>query len=113
STSTANGDKTTTMGAMMIKAAWRDMTGVPQADWNRYYVVNAQVYDPKTGQCAAKPAGLVGLHIVQKLDDFPEWVWSTFEQVDVLTTPKRAGLLPACTDTNCSVSHGFANRPSS
>lgn len=101
------------LGAIMIKAAWRDMSAVPKADWNRYYVVDAQVFNPQTQQCAPKPVGLVGLHIVQKLEDFQEWVWSTFEQVDVLTTPDRPGLLPACTDTNCSQANGFANRPQS
>jgi hypothetical protein len=101
------------LGAMMIKAAWRDMTGVPQADWNRYYVTEAQVFNPQNQQCTAKQVGLVGMHIVQKLQDFPEWVWSTFEQVDVLTTPQRPGLLPACATSDCSNVHGFANRPQS
>ncbi|MCU1229876.1 MAG: Cytochrome c family protein [Acidobacteria bacterium] len=99
------------LGAMMLKAAWRDMTGVPASERNRYYVVEAQVYNPETQQCTAKDVGLVGLHIVQKLQDFPEWVWSTFEQVDVLTSPQHPGLLPACTTTDCSQVHGFANRP--
>lgn len=102
-------------GAIMIKAAWRDMTGVAQSDMNRYYVVDAQVFNPQNQQCSPKKVGLVGLHIVQKLADFQEWVWSTFEQVDVLTTSQRAGLLPACApnDTNCSQLTGFANRPQS
>jgi hypothetical protein len=89
------------------------MAAVPQSDWNRYYVATAQVFDPATNQCAPKQVGLVGLHIVQKLFDFPEWVWSTFEQVDVLTTPTREGLLPPCATTDCSQVHGFANRPQS
>jgi hypothetical protein len=99
------------LGAIMIKAAWRDMTAVPKGDWNRYYVAEAEVFNPQTQQCTARQVGLVGIHIVQKLEDFQEWVWSTFEQVDVLTTPQRPGLLPACTTSDCSDVHGFANRP--
>jgi hypothetical protein len=99
------------LGAIMIKAAWRDMAAVPKGDWNRYYVTSAAVFDPQTNQCTARDVGLVGLHIVQKLQDFPEWIWTTFEQVDVLTTAQRPGLLPACQTTDCSQVHGFANRP--
>lgn len=99
------------VGAIMLKAAWRDMSSVPAADQSRYYVVPAEVYDPTTKQCSMKSVGLVGFHIVQKLQSFGEWIWSTFEQVDNLSTPQRPGLLPACTDTNCSSVHGFANRP--
>jgi hypothetical protein len=102
-------------GAIMMKAAWRDMSGVPQDQQSRYYVVAAQVFDPATGQCSAKSVGLVGLHIAQKVATLPEWVWSTFEHVDVLTTPSQPGLLAPCAagDTNCSQVHGFAHRPQS
>jgi hypothetical protein len=102
-------------GAIMTKASWRLMSEVPQEQWNRYYVVNAQVFDATTGQCNAQPVGLVGLHIAQKVSGLPEWVWSTFEQVDVLTTTSQPGLLAPCQpgDTNCSQVQGFANRPAS
>jgi len=104
-----------TVGAIMTKAGWRLMSEVPQDQWNRYYVVDAQVYDATTKQCNAQPVGLVGLHIAQKVDGLPQWVWSTFEHVDVLTTANQQGLLAACKegDTNCSQVQGFANRPTS
>ena len=100
------------LGSIMIKAAWRDMAAVPKEQWSRYYVVDAQVFDPATQQCAATSVGLVGLHIAQKLDQFPEWVWSTFEQVDVLAANQRAALLPPCpsSDPECQ-QNGFKNRP--
>lgn len=102
-------------GAIMTKAAWRLMSEVPQDQRGRYYAVDAQVYDPATNQCTAQPVGLVGLHIAQKVDGLPQWVWSTFEHVDVLTTGTKPGLLAPCapTDTNCSHVQGFANRPAS
>jgi hypothetical protein len=102
------------LGSIMIKAAWRDMTAVPQDQWSRYYVVKADVFDPATQKCADTSVGLVGLHIVQKLDQFPEWVWSTFEQVDVLAANQQNTLLPACppNDPACTA-NGFKNRPTS
>jgi hypothetical protein len=67
-------------GALDIKAAWIDMTGVPHSE--RYYVRSAHVLDPVTGQCAIKQVGLLGLHIVQKTPSRPQWIWSSFEHVD-------------------------------
>lgn len=102
------------LGSLMIKAAWRDMAAVPKDQWNRYYVVDAEVFDPSTQKCADTSVGLVGLHIVQKLDQFPEWVWSTFEHVDVLTANQQNSLLPPCpsSDPECQ-QNGFKNRPAS
>ena len=100
-------------GAIMMKAAWRMMSSVPEDQRGRYYVADAQVYDPSTDQCTVQQVGLVGLHIAQKVNGLPEWVWSTFEHLDVLTTDTQPGLLAPCAagDTNCSQVHGFANRP--
>ena len=102
------------LGSIMIKAAWRDMGAVPKEQWSRYYVTDATVFDPATQKCADTSVGLVGLHIVQKLDQFPEWVWSTFEQVDVLAANQQAALLQPCpaTDPECTQA-GFKNRPTS
>jgi len=101
------------VGAMMIKAAWREIT--PADDQSRYYVVQAEVMDPVTKKCVPKSMALVGLHIVQKLTDFPEWIWSTFEQVD--NVQRGPGSTPATpisfnngTDNPQTV-NGFANRP--
>jgi len=105
--------KVNQLGSIMIKAAWRDMAAVPKDQWTRYYVVEADVFDPSTQKCAATSVGLVGLHLVQKLDQFPEWVWSTFEHVDVLSS-SASSLLPPCpaSDPACQQS-GFKNRPQS
>jgi hypothetical protein len=106
--------KVNQLGSMMIKAAWRDMAAVPKDQWTRYYVVDAEVFDPSTQQCSSTSVGLVGLHIVQKLDQFPQWVWSTFEQVDVLAANQANALLAACPngDPECK-QNAFKNRPQS
>lgn len=102
------------LGSIMIKAAWRDMAAVPRDRWSRYHVVEAEVFDPSTQECAETSVGLVGLHVVQKLDQFPEWVWSTFEHVDVLAGDSQSALLPPCpsSDPECR-QNGFKNRPPS
>ncbi len=71
-----------TVGSIMLKATWRKMT--VGDDQNRYYVVDAWIVDADSSQpkCVQAKMGLVGLHIVQKLDDFAQWIWSSFEQVD-------------------------------
>jgi hypothetical protein len=77
-------------GSIELKAAWREIK-LPdeKAVLNRYYHVDAMLVNPKTGQCEKKTMGLVGLHIVQKTPTRPQWIWSTFEQVD--NVPPGAG----------------------
>jgi len=70
-------------GAIDIKAAWVDMTNVPHPE--RYYTRTAWVLNPLATPkptCTQTTVGLVGLHIVQKTPSRPQWIWSTFEQVD-------------------------------
>lgn len=90
-----NADGATGLGAIEIKAAWRDIctpnsggTCLPpeEALASRYYSQNALVYTAKTRQseesCRLAKVGLVGLHIIRKTVHSPQWVWSTFEHVD-------------------------------
>lgn len=86
------------LGAIEVKAAWRDLSRVEEQYRSRFFNVEAlavQAGSCKTtepnGQgriydCTCKPVrvGLVGFHITHKVDRFPQWVWSTFEQVDNL-----------------------------
>jgi hypothetical protein len=63
-----------------VKSSWIEMSKVPHPE--RYYTRTATVMDPATGACSQILVGLVGLHIVQKTVSRPQWIWSTFEQVD-------------------------------
>jgi len=80
--------------AIDIKSSWIDMTGDPAhgippiANPDRYYTRMARVMDPVSGQCSTKKIGLVGIHIVHKTSSRPQWIWSSFEQVD--TAPASA-----------------------
>ena len=70
------------VNSLDVKSAWMDMTNVKNCD--RYYTRTAYVFDVTTSPpaCSKKTVGLVGLHIVQKTQTRPQWIWSTFEQVD-------------------------------
>ena len=91
-------------GVIEVKAAWRDLRKVDPKFHHRFFTLdNVLVSIPETCtdkpnsmivcDCEATKVGLVGFHIAQKTPDFPQWVWSTFEQVDNLgedpSTPKE------------------------
>jgi hypothetical protein len=65
-------------GALEVKAAWRIMTGADHPE--RYYTMPALVR--ADGAEKKVTAGLVGLHVITKTPNAPQWIWSTFEQVD-------------------------------
>jgi hypothetical protein len=67
-------------GSLDVKSSWMDMTGVAHPE--RYYTRQAWVQDAYTGTCTQTTVGLIGLHIVQKTPTRPQWIWSTFEQID-------------------------------
>lgn len=73
-------------GSVEVKAAWREFK-LPEehALLPRYYTVEADLIDPVTQTGRRKTMGLVGLHIVARTATRPEWIWSTFEQVDNLS----------------------------
>jgi hypothetical protein len=77
-------------GAMALKAAWVDMTGFSAEQSRRYYTRVAIVRDPHTGSCSRITVGLAGLHIVQKTSSRPQWIWTSFEQIDNVP-PSRFG----------------------
>src|SRR5713226_7447469 len=93
-------------GALEVKASWRQMTptdmGNPKIT-SRYYIVNAVLVDPVSGQCNCTPVpmGLVGFHIGQKTSPFTAWMWSSFEQVDNVpcTATEQSKGAPECSST--------------
>jgi cytochrome c len=70
-------------GAILIKAAWRE---VSPAEEKLFHTVTACVCDKdkdgKMVNCRKQRMGLVGFHITQKTPFAPQWIWSTFEQVN-------------------------------
>ncbi|MES3021480.1 MAG: hypothetical protein V4857_07820 [Pseudomonadota bacterium] len=72
-----------TMGALMVKAAWKVMGAGD--DPARFHTTTALLYtaataDGKVGaSCVKSRMGLVGLHVAHKTLLAPQWIWSTFE----------------------------------
>jgi len=88
-------------GAILIKAAWRE---VSPGEEKLFHTVTACVCDKdKQGRmvnCHRQRMGLVGFHITQKTPFAPQWIWSTFEQVNNVPGIAATGRLsfnnPAC-----------------
>lgn len=87
------------VGTVEIKAAWRFLDPEHDRDLlGRYYTERAPVYVHPQQTLDGKPLcidallGLVGFHIAHKTESRPEWIWSTFEQVDNV---RRGPGLPA------------------
>jgi hypothetical protein len=74
------------VGALMIKAAWK--LAEPGDAPGRFHRAEALIYTPSMTDppakesCSRQFVELVGFHIGHKVDVAPQWVWSTFEQVD-------------------------------
>lgn len=77
-------------GSVIVKAAWVDMAGFPAEQVKRYYTRTAIVREPGTSACARVTVGLVGMHIIHKTPSRPQWIWSSYEQVDSVP-PSRFG----------------------
>lgn len=81
-------------GAIMVKGAWKVMG--ENDDPSKFHTVEAIVYtpaqeNPKINEsCFKATVGLVGLHIGTKTKISPQWIWSTFEQVDNVPTFNEA-----------------------
>lgn len=75
-------------GAIEIKLAWKELKeGVDDFDRFHHTKVKVTLSEPwKPGQTEPETkvidAGLVGMHIAMRTESSPEWIWSTFEQVD-------------------------------
>ena len=78
-------------GSIEIKLAWKEMGN--NDDPSRFYTTDLDVTPSESN---AKPrtihVGLVGMHIAMLTKSSPEWIWSTFEQIDnVRSNPEPNG----------------------
>jgi hypothetical protein len=87
-------------GAFELKLAWKVLD--PKKDKaDRFFHEPAQVLID--GQWVSREVGLVGMHIAHKSQSSPQWIWSTFEQIDNLATDQVAnpGLNPNYFNPGC------------
>jgi hypothetical protein len=74
------------VGSIMIKVSWKILEA--EDDKSKFHHVDALVAMPATpdGQfdppCLEKTLGLVGIHIVHKTVERPQWIWTSFEHAD-------------------------------
>ena len=99
-------------GSWELKFAWRVLT---KADDKSRFLWSDAIVPPTNGKCPDHQAtqknqcdvqvGLVGMHIGHKSQTSPQWIWSTFEQVDNLSVDNVAhpALKPSFFDPNCPI----------
>jgi hypothetical protein len=71
-------------GSVAVKTAWIDVEDLPAALARRIYTRSALVKPVGGGTCTVRTMGLVGLHVAQKTASRPQWIWSSFEQKDLV-----------------------------
>jgi hypothetical protein len=79
-------------GSIELKGSWRELCTDPATctftdDPTRYFTESVWIYEADAsgaGTCRPAVMGLVGLHIAHKTHWAPQWVWSTFEHVDLV-----------------------------
>jgi hypothetical protein len=94
-------------GSFELKLAWRILKP-GKDDFSRFYTNPAVIMDQgPNGQPVERKVivGLVGMHIGHKSTTSPQWIWSTFEQVDNLDVDPVAHpkLSPSFFDPNCPI----------
>jgi hypothetical protein len=80
---------------------------------DRFYKIQAIIYNDGAAPTISPgpnpvTVGLVGFHIIHKTATQPNWVWSTFEQVDNLT---RSFFNPNCPASTCPPNVQLAKKP--
>ncbi|HEX3553895.1 MAG TPA: hypothetical protein VIA62_11775 [Thermoanaerobaculia bacterium] len=71
-------------GSIEVKSAWRMLQ--PGDDRNRFFTTDALYYDlDQNGKLVYKNGtfALIGIHIIHKTRNYPDFIFTTFEQVDV------------------------------
>ena len=73
-------------GSVELKTAWRPLASIPEAEQGRYLTTTAIFYDNEDDEPVAQTGefALIGMHLIHKTENYPTWIYATFEQVDVL-----------------------------
>jgi hypothetical protein len=88
-------------GSWELKLAWRILKDADIKS-GRYHMMPATVIDQGHVEREVT-VGLVGMHIGHKSASSPQWIWSTFEQVDNVEVDQVANphITPSFFDPNC------------
>ena len=91
-------------GAIEVKTAWRHL--LPTDDPSHFYTTTAQYYDTDAKGNLVYRNGtfaLIGMHIIHKTKSFPDFVFATFEQIEVENSGYQYILLNNGTQTGNAV----------
>ena len=75
------------IGSVAVKSAWVDTTDLPAGLVERLHTRSVLLKRATGTGCTRITVGLIGIHIAQKTLSRPQWIWSSFEQKD-LVPPK-------------------------
>ncbi len=88
------------VGAVELKTSWKILTQ-SEIKGGTFFVRQGYVRPPNTSkstsQCQSHQLGLVGMHIVSKTPNHPEFIWGTFE---------HRNNVPDCTNLDAKPKHG-------
>ena len=96
-----------TVGAVEIKFAWKILESNDIKE--RYFVNEGYIVNEQTNELEKKTLGMIGMHISQKTPTGKQWVWSTFEHIDIIdqNTTTIGGtevvIHPSLTDPDCEI----------
>jgi hypothetical protein len=110
----SSSDTTSQSPVIRVKAAWKilGLLGSKHPDdLTKFYTGDALLFDKNANTCSVAKVGLVGLHVVQKTAQLPQWSWATFEQrnnaPDQKTGPVQGTIYnfydPTCPPSTCPV----------
>ena len=111
-------------GSIELKATWRMFpknTKEDDPELKRYHIRRADVF---VGADKIKDGkepfiienvfvGLVGLHVIQKSEKQPDWIWATFEQVDNSSITYKKDQIPGLAPTFNEFSVPVGDNPTS
>lgn len=88
-------------GSLEIKVSWISQKAIPIEERNNYYRTEAVVgMDSKTAK--KDTVVLLGIHIVTKVINHPEFIWATFEHKDLAANYNWAKSTPTKADNTSS-----------
>lgn len=97
------GEVTFPDGSILVKAAWLPLKSTERA--KHFQTTKACVCQPRKEEsepltgCGEEIVGLVGFHVMEKTQSAPQWIWSTFEQVDNVVS--TSGIAASFNNKNC------------
>lgn len=105
-------------GSIEIKSAWKIMGD--NDDKTKFFTGKAKISNPNsTYNNKVVTVGLVGLHIIHKSEQSPQWVWATFEHIgndpnekDATTATGHFSFFNAdCKDCELNEKQGSSSKP--